>query len=127
MVLCCALTGCNQGKQHVVPFRGKVMYKNQPLTNGSVMFQPENGIHARGNIQADGTFELTTYREGDGATVGKNKVRIVSTVGGNTDASQGETSTGSSTIPESYNDFSTTPLEVEVPPEGKTDAVLVVE
>jgi hypothetical protein len=126
-LLCCTLVGCDSGKQHVVKYSGKVMFQDKPLTNGSVMFQPEEGIHARGNIGPDGSFTLTTYVEGDGATVGKNKVRVVSTLGGNADPTQGETSTGSSVIPETYADFSTTPLEVEVPPEGKTDAVLVVE
>jgi hypothetical protein len=124
LLLC--LAGCEQ-RQRLARFKGKVMYKNQPLTSGSVMFQPEAGIPSRGTIQPDGSFSLTTYKLDDGATIGKNKVRVVSTTAVGQDASKGELATGNSTIPAKYNDFSTTPLEVVVIEEGEENAELVIE
>jgi hypothetical protein len=125
-LLICCLAGCQQ-RQPLAKYKGKVLYKNQPLTNGSVMFQPEAGIPSRGNIQPDGSFELTTYNLNDGATIGKNKVRVVSTTVVNQDATQGEIGTGSSVIPAKYADFSTTPLEVTVKEEGEESGVLTLE
>jgi hypothetical protein len=126
LLLLCCLAGCEQ-RQRLARYKGKVMYKNQPLANGSVMFQPEAGIPSRGNIQPDGSFSLTTYKLDDGATIGKNKVRVVSTTAVSQDAAKGELATGASTIPAKYNDFSTTPLEVVVPEAGEDNAVLVIE
>jgi hypothetical protein len=95
-----------------VPVRGQVLYKDKPLSSGVVMFQPENGPPARGNIQADGTFELTTIGRAGGARVGSNKVRIASRGTGKNNG--GEVALGSSQIPERYNDISTSGLTVEV-------------
>lgn len=119
------LLGCEQ-RQQVVPVSGKVLYKDQPLTSGSVMFQPEAGIPSTGTIGADGTFTLSTYDVGDGATVGKNKVRVVSTQVVDQNPDQ-EAKVGGSLIPEKYNNFGTTPLEFEVTPPGHTDAILKLE
>lgn len=115
-------TGCEQ-RQQVVPVRGKVLYKGVPLKSGSVMFQPEGGIPASGQIGADGTFVLSTYDVGDGASIGVNKVRVVSTdaVG---DSSQVEGKLGTSQIPAHYNSFGTTPLTFDVTESGVEDAVL---
>lgn len=122
---CVALCGCEQ-RQHVVPVKGKVVYQDKPLTSGSVMFQPEGGIPASGQIQSDGSFVLSTYDIGDGATVGKNKVRIVSTEQQKFDRTQ-EATVGKSLIPEKYNNFGTTPLTFEVTEPGVDDAVLTIE
>ena len=61
------------------PIKGKVvMPDGKPLGDGSVVFVPsgKEGVQASGKIAADGTFALTTRREGDGAAVGTYKVRI---------------------------------------------------
>jgi hypothetical protein len=120
-----AFAGCEQ-RQHVVPVKGKVLFRDAPLKSGSVMFQPEGGIPASGKIQSDGTFTLSTYDVGDGATVGKNKVRVVSTDLVEQDPNQ-EAKVGNSVIPEKYNSFGTSPLEFEVKEPGHEDAVLTLE
>jgi len=68
-----ALGGCGV---RTVPVEGKVLYRGKPLEFGSVMFQPEKGPTARGTIQPDGTFRLSTYREGDGAIPGAHQGQI---------------------------------------------------
>ncbi len=69
-------SGC--GSQTFFPVSGKVTYKNgQPVTEGFVIFEPLNQkISARGEIQADGSFRLSTHRENDGAMEGEYKVLI---------------------------------------------------
>lgn len=60
------------------PVQGSVLFEDQPLKFGSVMFQPTSGGQpARGEIQPDGTFILSTFSEGDGAIIGSHRVRIM--------------------------------------------------
>lgn len=110
-----ALTGCSRGPE-IVPVEGKVLYNGQPLTFGSVMFQPEAGQPARGVIQADGTFTLSTNQTGDGATVGRNRVRVTCFEAQNPHAASGgrERPLGRSLIPPAYNDVDTSGIEVQV-------------
>lgn len=129
-VLLCAVfllaqAGCEK-RQHVVPIKGTVLYKDKPLTSGSVMFQPEAGTPATGRIQPDGTFVLSTYDVGDGATVGLNKVRVVSTEQ-QPENLEIEATVGRSLIPEKYNNFGTSPLTFEVKEPGDENAVLKLE
>jgi len=51
--------------------QGTVTYQSEPLTMGTIMFQPESGAFTSGEIQPDGTYSL----EG---VVGPNRVMIVS-------------------------------------------------
>ncbi|MEX0641324.1 MAG: hypothetical protein WD468_01415 [Pirellulales bacterium] len=58
---------------------GTVTLDGKPYTQGgSILFQPRpRGKMATGRIQDNGTFELSTYSEGDGAVVGEHKVAIM--------------------------------------------------
>jgi hypothetical protein len=59
----------------LIPVKGKVTYKGQPLTKGVVEFEPEGyGRPAKGQLQSDGTFELTTARAGDGVVAGAHRI-----------------------------------------------------
>jgi hypothetical protein len=71
------LTGCGgpTSKYPTAPVRGKVTYKSAPVPNGTVMFIPENGPTATGQIQQDGTYVLTSD-EANGAVLGSHKVVI---------------------------------------------------
>src|SRR5262249_17781796 len=57
LLLLCA-SGC--GSQTLFPVSGKVTYKDgKPVTAGFVIFEPlSQKIRARGEIQADGSFQL---------------------------------------------------------------------
>jgi hypothetical protein len=77
-LLLAAATGC--GARTTYPVRGKVVFKDgTPLTGGLVVFRPVDEklqVSARGDIQHDGSFILSTYHEGDGAVPGKYQAAI---------------------------------------------------
>jgi hypothetical protein len=61
----------------LIPVHGKVTYKGRPVTKGVVRFEPDGyGRMAEGQIQSDGTFELSTLKQGDGAVPGQHRVTI---------------------------------------------------
>jgi len=75
-----SLVGCaDDGLGKRFPVSGKVTYNGQPLKTGTVSFLPEDpttGRPAAGEIQPDGSYQLTTQTPGDGAMGGKYKVAI---------------------------------------------------
>jgi hypothetical protein len=94
-----------------VPVKGKVTYKGQPLVRGSVTFEPHGaGREAFGEIGADGTYVLTTSKEGDGTVAGPHRVSVT---GGTGKGSAGK-------IPSKYSSLTASGLEIEVSPD-KTD------
>jgi hypothetical protein len=60
--------------------RGKVTYPDgKPVTEGMVVFESkgqEKAVTARGEIQSDGSYTLSTYKPGDGAPLGKYRVLV---------------------------------------------------
>src|SRR4051812_29146225 len=72
-----ALSGCGDGRPKRVPVSGKVVIDSQPLTNGSIVFIPEHGRQAFGNLDKDGHFILSCYASNDGAALGKYKIRVL--------------------------------------------------
>jgi hypothetical protein len=78
LAACVLAAGCGDQKQ-VAPVRGTVTLNGQPLPGGRIMFEPIAdgtnkivGKPAFGKIQSDGSYVLTTYKEGDGAVVGSH-------------------------------------------------------
>jgi hypothetical protein len=108
------VAGCS--KSELVPVEGQVFYKNQPLTSGVVMFQPAAGPPARGDIQPDGRFTLSTPDRGDGARVGENKVRVSSRA--KPPGGDAEIALGKPLIPERYELFDSSGLTAEVKEAG---------
>jgi hypothetical protein len=62
-----------------IPVKGKVTYKGEPVTKGSITFEPEFGRDAHAQIQSDGSFVLTTYKDADGAVPGHHRVAVSGT------------------------------------------------
>jgi hypothetical protein len=67
--------GCGKGP---VSVRGTVTLDGEPVKGAMVLFLPEEkgGQQASGQTRADGSFELTTRRSGDGAYPGDYKVVV---------------------------------------------------
>jgi hypothetical protein len=109
--------GCGSRRPATAPVEGKVVYRGKPLEFGSVLFQPDAGPPARGAIQADGTFHLSTHRDGDGAVLGVHRVQVVCNdmqrPGAASQTSQ-EPGVGKSYIPPKYSRYDTSGLTREV-------------
>lgn len=116
--------GCSRGPA-TAEVSGTVTLDGKPLSFGSVMFQSAaGGQPARGDIQPDGTFVLSTFQPGDGAMVGNHRVRVVC-YSSQDPAKQGQGPMGDSLgqllIPERYTSLGASGLSADVPPEGLTD------
>lgn len=70
------MAGC--GSQNLFPVNGKVVHKDgTPVIAGVVIFEPAGHTpSARGEIRADGSYQLGTYTNNDGAMEGEYKVLI---------------------------------------------------
>lgn len=78
LVIAICAAGCTKSDNpKTYPVTGKVTYRGQAVANGIVLLTPdENGHAATGNLEKDGTFELTTFQKGDGAVPGKYQVAV---------------------------------------------------
>jgi hypothetical protein len=81
-----AAVGC--GGKKMCPVEGRVIYKDgAPCTWGLVIFEPlgepdlELKVSARGHIQKDGSFRMSTYSEYDGVPEGRYRVLITPLIG----------------------------------------------
>jgi len=76
------LPSCGNGRKKVYPVHGQVFAKNQePAAGAFVIFHPVNADDSDPNkpsayVEDDGSFRLTTYKEGDGAPAGEYVVTI---------------------------------------------------
>lgn len=76
------LTGCSDGLPATLPVSGTVTWQGEPLTDGTVVFHPQEiaeGLprrNATGKLADDGTFSLSTFRTDDGAVPGTYRVTI---------------------------------------------------
>jgi hypothetical protein len=109
------IAGCNRGPA-MVHVTGKVVYNGKPLEFGTVTFQPPSGQPARGDIQPDGSFTLSTYRLNDGAVLGKHKVRVAcyESQRPNTAKQPGDQSLGKLLIPQKYTFFEQSGLAADI-------------
>ena len=81
VALLIGLAGCSGG-QPTAKVSGKVTHDGQGVTGGLVTFAPvasgsgamSAGKGATGQVQADGTYVLSTEKPGDGAVIGRHKV-----------------------------------------------------
>jgi hypothetical protein len=76
------LAGCGPGNGlNLAKVSGKVLYKGQPVKNGTVFFMADEtkgtvGPPAVGSITSDGSYVMSTESAGDGVIVGHHKVGI---------------------------------------------------
>lgn len=70
------ISGCTTHPP-MTPVTGKVVYNGEPLKFGVVMFHPTKGQVAQAEIQPDGTFNLSTFKEEDGVIPGHYRVSVL--------------------------------------------------
>jgi hypothetical protein len=120
------LTGCGDDvgpPDKPYPVRGKVTYKEDgsPVTKGTIWFVYESGpakegggfsnYEPRGQIQPDGTYQLSTAGENDGAPIGTYKVFIQEPT---VEGTEGQGDQVEHIVKEPYRTRETTPLTAEV-------------
>ncbi|MDR3619651.1 MAG: hypothetical protein P4L85_09895 [Paludisphaera borealis] len=116
-----AFAGCSEGsgsKVPVFPVKGSVKFEGEPAAGAFVVFHPtapaksgEETPRSTAQVQPDGTFELTTLSQADGAPAGDYAVTIRWTKlikQGN------DTAAGPNVIPPIYDKPETTPWKVTV-------------
>ena len=107
LLVICGLSGCGPAQPQIAPTAGTVKFHGKPLEHGTVVFHPPGGTPtAQGQIQADGSFLLTTFKADDGAVVGQNTVTVEVLGEGH----------APSPIPAKYRTPHASPLKVEVVP-----------
>ena len=119
-VLAAAL-GCHgAGTPETAAVQGKVTYQGKPITQGVILLTPEAGGQAAiGEIQADGSFQLTTFKKNDGARPGKYRVAVQPSSSGAAVPGM-EFAGGKPPIPAKYLDGSTSGLTAEIKPGKNT-------
>lgn len=119
--------GCKRNPR-VVPVNGKVLYNGKPLPYGAVMFQPDKGQPAVGDLTADGSFTLSSYGPNDGAVPGKHSVSVSCYEGHRPGKAGGGDSLGRLLIPLKYTRFGSSGLTAEVKDNaGKEPQEIVLE
>ena len=81
LALALSLAGCGGSSSTpsagaTVPVKGIVTYKGKPLTRGTVVFEPDAGREAQGELGGDGSFTLSTFVKDDGAVPGAHRVAV---------------------------------------------------
>jgi hypothetical protein len=111
MVICALVfMGCGR-ESPLAQVKGTVLLNDEPLTTGSIMTLPSSGRGSNGTIQKDGTFQLKTVGEGDGARIGTHKVAVVAY---ESQEKGPEAKTGKLLVPERYTNPETSDLTIEV-------------
>jgi hypothetical protein len=118
-----AFAGCSEGgagaKAPVFPVKGAVRFEGEPAAGAFVVFHPQKPAkpgeeappRSTGQVQPDGTFELTTNSQADGAPAGDYAV----TVSWTKLITQGKDAVaGPNVIPPVYSKPETTPWKVTV-------------
>jgi len=112
-----AFSGCGGDK---VPLKGKVTFKEDgsPLTRGMVCFETDT-FRARGPLNPDGTYQVSSVKENDGIPKGSYKVYIFGAEDA-TEATSGGMNAARSApmIAKKYTDKETSGITAEV--DGKT-------
>ena len=80
LIVAAATVGCGGGPHPTYPVEGTVKFSDgTPLKGGWIEVRLKAGsdrVLARGAIDVDGTFLLSTFQAGDGAVLGKHQVIV---------------------------------------------------
>lgn len=83
VILVLSLGGCGPQTPELIPVSGELFYQGKPPRGALVQFRPVNATdkpwpsgYPRGEVQADGTFEIGTETSNDGAPAGDYIVTV---------------------------------------------------
>lgn len=130
-LVCWLLVGCG-GQPTTFVVTGKVVYSDgTPVRFGDIeTLAVEQRVNARGKIQADGSFTLTTYHANDGALPGKHQAVIIQTtsipLAAAAKLAPVKHAHGNDVGPK-YRSYSTSGLSFTVDPSGVNAVTLVID
>lgn len=124
------LCGCGNNQLPTHKVNGQVKFKDgtTPKFGDIEFYSPEHKINARGKINRDGSFTVTTYNNNDGAVAGKNQIMIMQLTGSYLTARESTqvTHDHGHLVHSRYNDYRTSGLECTIK-EGENNVTLVIE
>ena len=119
-----AFVGCSS-ELKTYPTQGKVVYKDDgsPFM-GKIYFEAVNAPHTRSmaTTKADGSFSLSTVREGSGSVEGEQVVRVDIDMPDSPDFKN-----RSKVVKLQYLDFMSSPIRVNVEPSNSNFFVIEIE
>jgi hypothetical protein len=112
------VSGCEAGVGPLTPVHGQVVFRGQVLHTGVIVFTPDpsrgsSGPVARGTIQVDGTYQLTTGTQ-PGAVAGWHRITVVALEEPIGTAPDGQFQVPRSLLPDRYRDPELSGLAREV-------------
>ncbi|MFY8200308.1 MAG: hypothetical protein ACOVLE_06540 [Pirellula staleyi] len=118
--------GCSDGRLKTYPATGKVVFPDgSPVKVGTIECKSqEHGVQATAEIGLDGTFSLTTYKQGDGAVAGSHKCVVVQFVQIDNLANYKPSTIG--VVNNKYNSYSTSGLSFRIEPQ-KNELLIQVD
>ena len=124
--VCFLLTGCSD-QLRTYPVSGKVRFSTGGVVHvGTVELKSrDHNVQARGQIQSDGSFTLTTYKDGDGAVSGKHDCVVVQFV--MAEGISGHKPSTVGVVDRRYASYSTSGLSAEISPVHSNELILKVD
>ena len=126
VVMCFVLTGCSD-QLRTYPVSGKVRFTTGGVVHvGTVELKSkEHNVQARGQIQSDGSFTLTTYKDGDGAIAGMHDCVVVQFV--MAEGISGHKPSTVGVVDRRFASYSTSGLKAEISSSQSNELILMVE
>jgi hypothetical protein len=115
------VAGCADKGPELTEVTGQVLIDGKPLTTGSVVTLPVQGRGARGTIDAEGNFTLSTSDMGPGAMPGRHQVAVIAMEESDNPSPEAPRR---SLIPQKYASAETSGLFIEVTP-GEMEPVVL--
>ncbi len=119
--------GCGPQHPPTYPVQGRVEFANgNPVKAGSVeLLAVDLKVNARGTIDEQGRFTLTTFEDGDGAVAGKHRCVVVQMIIAEKLGQAAGSQYG--VVHPRFASYATSGLECEIKPTGENRIVLKVE
>lgn len=113
------VSGCHSSDgtaARVAPVSGRVIYKNEPVTDATIVFIPDHEKGNRGEMASatlgpDGSFEMMTTPDRKGVVPGSYRIKL-------------DLGKRQEKDLQPYRDNKSTPLRIDIPDEGKQNVVI---
>ena len=112
----CLGCGGASDRPQLAKVKGTVTYKGKSIVEGDIVFYPENGRSASGQISDGEIVNVETFEKNDGIPLGKMKVTVAAFDGPKDDMYKPP----KMTTPEKYNSAKTTDLTADIGPGENT-------